>query len=317
MEITAYSKNGDIKPLTIEEIEKAIQSEEDAIWIDMTNPSSSDVEMLQSTFHLHPLAIEDIQNQEQRPKAEEFSDHLFIILNPVKLEQDELAGRELGIFVGKNYVITAHAKPEPIVGEAQQRIDPTRIPFAISSTYLLYVLLDTVVDSYLPMLEKIEDEIDALGNRMIVEPESDMQARLFELKRSLNLLWWIVMPCFDIVSTLTQHELVFVDERSKYYLRDVEDHLRRITDMIQISRDSVNGLINLYVSAVSNKLNVAVNRLTIFTIIIGLLAVISGFYGMNFEHIWPPQNAEWSVPFVLAGMIALTIVTNFILRQNK
>jgi len=316
MEITGYSQNGDIKSLTIDEIQDAIQSEQDSIWIDITAPSQADVDMLQTTFNLHPLAIEDIQNQEQRPKAEEFSDHLFIILNPVKLENGELSGRELGVFVGKNYVITAHANAEPIVDEAQRRIDPSRIPFAISSTYLLYVLFDTVVDSYLPLLEQIEDEIDALGNEMIKSPDSEMQSQLFDYKRSLNTLWWTVMPCFDIVSTLIQHDLVFVDERSKYYLRDVQDHMRRITDMIQISRDSVNGLINLYVSAVSNKLNVAVNRLTIFTIVIGVLAVITGFYGMNFDHTFPPKDAEWSVGFVLFALIFLTIVTNYILRDK-
>ena len=306
MEITHYTHTGQ-HILTDDEIPAKLQSTEGAIWIDVTNPSPEGLSFLHSLFDFHPLAVEDVFNHEQRPKAEEFSDHLFIILNPIAMQDGELNSSELNIFVGKNYLITLHHNVEPVIIQARQRIDPKRVPFEVSATYLLYMILDTVVDSYLPILETIDLEIDELGAKLVQTPDPAMQIRLFQLKRTLNTLWWIVWPQQDILSALLNHQLVFIDPKSQYYLRDITDHLLRIADLIQGSRDTVTGLISLYVSAVSNQLNVAVNRLTMFTIIIGVIAVISGLYGMNFEHTWPPFDAPWGVPVVL-GLMLLSIL---------
>lgn len=294
-----------------------LASQDGAVWVDITLPSEEGIAVLRDTFRFHELAIEDVLNQEQRPKAEEFSDYVFMILNPLFYNNGEIKSRELDVFFGQGYLVTVHVGEEPIVEQAQRRIMPGKVSFDISATYLLYVLLDTVVDEYLPLLEQIEGEIDVLGTQLLSRPNRQMQLHLFKIKRNLNTLWWIIWPQKDILSVVTHHNLEFVDKKSQYYLRDVADHLTRITDTLQASRESVTGLINLYVSAVSNQLNMAVNRLTVFAVLIGVLTVVGGFYGMNFQHTWPPFDAPWGVPFVIGVMILLSVVTYLLVRRRN
>lgn len=312
-----YESGTSLEVINTETLAKALQDDTGIFWINVVQPSSVDVGILRDVFAFHPLAIEDVHNQEQRSKVEEFADHLFMILNPVGFHDGIITPRELDLFVGKHYMVTVHQNDEPLIEEAKKRIDPQRTPFDISSTYLLYVVLDTVMDSYLPLLEQMEQNVDALGNRLLSDPVPEMQSQLLQLKQSLSLMWWVILPKKDILSTLTGHHLVFIDKKSKYYLRDIDDHLNRIMTMIQINRDNVSSLINLYVSSVSNQLNKTVSRLTIFTIIVGTLAVIGGFYGMNFEHTWPPFDAVWGIPVVMVLMISMMIVVYILIRRIR
>ncbi|MEQ9032338.1 MAG: magnesium transporter CorA family protein [Aggregatilineales bacterium] len=314
MDIIFY-KDGHVEPLTADQLPDYLGRNEGALWVDMLGPTEADIAVMRDLFCFHPLTIEDVCNKEQRPKAEEFTDYLFVILNPVNAEGYTF--RELDVFVGKNFLVTVHHLPEPEVVAARKRIEPSRVHFPISATYLMYIMMDTVIDSYLPMLEAIDHEIDSLGEAMIHKPDKAMQMRLFQLKTALNDIWWTILPQKDIMNVLTHHQLVFIDKRSQYYLRDISDHLLRVMDIVQSSRDSVNGLINLYVSAVSNQLNVAVNRLTLFTIVIGVMAVIGGFYGMNFEHTWPPFDVAWGVPFVIVLMISSTAALYYLLQRRR
>ena len=300
--------------ITAEQMTTLIQQNEGAVWIDVDVHQAEDLAFLEKEFNFHPLALEDVRHQEQRPKAEEFTDHLFIILNPIGNLKDEDLFRELDVFVGKNYLITAHHGAEPVIATAQKRLHPERNALHVSSTYLLYILMDTIVDSYIPILEEIETTIEQLGNQALTKPDKSILTHIFRLKQCLNELWWVIWPQQDIINVLTNHALVFIDGNSNYYLRDIADHLTRIMNSIQSSRDTVNGLINIYMSSVSNQLNFAVGRITYLTIIIGIFAVLSGFYGMNFTHTWPPFEAEWGVPVVMAMMIGVSALVFLLMR---
>jgi magnesium transporter len=315
MHITHFTQH-DSQAVTLDQLESILKQGDGAVWIDVDASNADDITFLQHRFNFHPLAIEDVLHQEQRPKAEEFSDHLFIILNPIGKFGDEELFRELDVFVGANYLITAHLGEERIVATAQKRLAPERLILPISSTYLLYVLMDTIVDDYLPFLEQIEDHIEKLGNEALTNPRKSILTDIFELKQALNEIWWVVWPQQDIINVLTHHGLVFIDNNSTYYLRDVADHLARIMNTIQSSRDTVNGLINIYMSSVSNQLNHAVGRITFLTIVIGILAVFSGFYGMNFERTWPPFGVDWGVPVVVLMMLGTCLVVYVFLRWH-
>jgi magnesium transporter len=316
MQITYYTHH-EIREATVDDLPALLQSDEGAIWVDMPAPTDDDLALLSQLFELHPLAIEDIRNQKQRPKAEEFADYLFIILNPITRENEWAGFQELDVLVGRNYVVSVHLEKEPVIDAARRRIDPLRVPFPISATYLLYILFDTVIDDYFPVLEAIENEIEALGNQLLDQANPDMVNRLFQLKQSLNDIWRVVWPHRDIVNVLMNHELVFIDRKSQYYLRDISDHLARLADMAQSARDTIPSLISLYMSAVSNRLNYAVNRLTVFTIAIGILAVVVGFYGMNFQHTWPPFHWEHGIPIVLLLIIVLSVSILAIFRWRR
>ncbi len=289
------------------------------IWIDLAGSSDDDVKLMRDTFHFHPLAIEDTQNRRQRPKVEEYSDHLFLILNPLDSFTDEIVFRELDVFVGRNFVVTVHADKEPIVESVMQRGE-ARVQSSqkVSVGFLVYALADAVVDLYFPLLDDIGDQMDEISERVIENPHRDDLNSVFRLKRALTEMWRVAGQQREMFNVFTREESKYISEDiMRYYMRDVYDHLLRISDTVSTFRDTMSGVIDLYMSAVSNRLNVVVQRLTVVTIGIGVLTVISGFYGMNFEHNWPPFDAAWGVPLALLLMLAGLVIVAIVLWRME
>jgi magnesium transporter len=315
MQITAYNPQGSHAVPALPDRDTLLATT-DVLWVDLTGPSEDDIQMMREVFRFHPLAIDDTRNQRQRPKVDEYDDHLFAILNPVMPEAGEgVAFRELDVFVGRNYVVSVHPGDEPIVEEARQRIGRTHI-MPISAGYILYVLVDIVVDRYFPILDEIGEAVEELEQALLERPEQEMLNRLFRLKRMLAELWRVVGQQRDMFNVLSRRDLPYIDaETLQYQLRDVYDHLLRITDMTSTYRDLLTSMVDLYMSSVSNRLNRVVNRLTVVTVMIGALAVITGFYGMNFEHTWPPFLTDWGVPFVILMMGTAILVILVIFRR--
>ena len=284
-------------------------------WVDITGPDDEEAALLRDLFHFHPLAIEDTRNQHQRPKVEEYPRHLFMILNPGELCDCEVQFRELDVFAAEHLIVTVHPKDEPAVREAEQRVSRL-FPDSANAAHVLYALLDTVVDGYFPMLDQLGDEIDELEDLVLEKPSHDTLERLFRLKRQLVLIRKVVAPQRDAMTLINRRDLPYLEtEQLSYYLRDVQDHLLRITDMADTFRDLLSSGIDLYMSATSNRLNRVVNRLTVVTIVVGVLAVITGFYGMNFEHTWPPFGAHWGVPFAIGTMAAAVAIAVGVVRR--
>ncbi len=288
------------------------------VWIDITGPSEDDVRLMHDVFHFHPLAIEDTRNIRQRPKVEEFAEYLFFILNPVALHETDTLFCELDVFVGRNYVVSVHNDHEPVIDEVKGRIERGNPSPPNSPGYIMYLLIDAVVDSYFPVLDRLEEEIDNLGDQILSDPSQMILNRLFELKRSSLDLWRVVWPQREILNNLRDHHLALINqEQLMPYFRDITDHLMWIADMVGTFRDTLTSIIDLYMSAVSNRLNRVVNRLTVFTVIIGVMTVIGGFYGMNFEHTWPPFSSVWGVPFVIFMMTSVTVALLYFFRRMK
>ncbi len=284
-------------------------------WVDITGPDDEEAALMRDLFHFHPLAIEDTRNQHQRPKVEEYPEHLFLILNPGELVDCEVRFRELDVFVARSLLVTVHPADEPAVAEAERRASRL-FPDSPTAAHVLYALLDTVVDGYFPLLDQLGDEIDQLEDLVLEKPSHETLERLFRLKRQLVVLRKVVAPQRDAMTLINRRDLPYLEtENLSYYLRDVQDHLLRITDMADTFRDLLSSGIDLYMSATSNRLNRVVNRLTVVTIIVGMLAVITGFYGMNFERTWPPFGAWWGVPFTLAVMAAAVLTVVQVLRR--
>jgi magnesium transporter len=285
------------------------------VWIDVTGPDDKEAAMMRDLLHFHPLAIEDTRNQHQRPKVEEYPKHLFLILNPGELCDCEVQFRELDVFAAEHLIVTVHPKDEPAVREAEHRVSRL-FPDSANAAHVLYALLDTVVDGYFPMLDQLGDEIDELEDLVLEKPSHDTLERLFRLKRQLVLIRKVVAPQRDAMTLINRRDLPYLEtEQLSYYLRDVQDHLMRITDMSDTFRDLLSSGIDLYMSATSNRLNRVVNRLTVVTIVVGVLAVITGFYGMNFEHTWPPFGAHWGVPFAIGTMAAAVAIAVGVVRR--
>jgi magnesium transporter len=284
-----------------------LKSDAKGIWVDMTGPTPDEVQVMHNIFKFHPLAIEDSCNQQQRPKIDEYDAHLFAILNPISNGGEAISFRELDVFVGQNYIVTVHPAEEPVILEAEKRVNRAGLFPHMSVGYLLYVMIDVVVDGYFPVLDSLSDEIDELADAVFVDPRPEALSRLFQLKRMLNEVWRIVGPQREMFNILSRRDIPYIDQNMlQHYLGDVYDHMLRISDLVMTYRDTLTGIFDLYMSAVSNRLNKIVNRLTIVTVCVGICSVIVGFYGMNFGHTWPPLAEPWGVPAVI-GLMALLI----------
>jgi magnesium transporter len=317
MQITVF-EHRTARQAEVEELASLLQSNELTVWIDITGPTEEDLDVMRNVFRFHSLAIEDTRLQRRRPvpKAEEFTDYLFVVLSVTTDKTLDPRFRELDIFLGHNFFVTSHNRYEGIIGQTRSRIDPMRLKFPVSSTYLLYILMDVMFDDYFPVLDLIEEEITRLSNTMLNNPNKQVLDRLFRLKRTLSNIWRILWPQGEIVNILNNHNLTYIDPNCHYYLRDISDHLVRVRDTVQYFSETLNGLINLYTSAVSNRVNEVVTRLTIVTVTFGALAVIVGFYGMNFEQTWPPFDTPWGVWFAL-GLMVVTFIVAFMMFRRK
>ncbi len=306
------------RSISADEVAGALQQTDTVVWVDISGPDAEAEVLMRDVFNFHPLAIEDTRNQRQRPKVEEYVGYLFTILNSASLVNGDVEFTELDVFAGANFIVTVHIDAEPCIDEVRQRMDDVCTVKPIVAGYLLYILLDVVVDSYFPLLDKIGDEIDDIGDEIFEAPRQKSVARLFRLKRTLSEMWRVVNQQRDMFSLLMRENNALVrDEAVRFYMRDVYDHLLRISDHITTFRETLTNVVDLYMSAVSNRLNQQVNRLTIITMGIGIFAVITGFYGMNFEHTWPPFSAPWGVPFVLLLILATLVVILAVVYYRK
>lgn len=308
MQIAVYSTIDCQPPQTaqLDQLPALLKGEGQVVWVDFVGREPGGDQILRDVFHFHHLAIEDTLNQRQRPKVEEYHDYVFSILNSVKRDAEgEVEFCEIDMFVGKNFLVTVHEEAnDHAVAEMRQRVDEACSVQVMSPGYLLYALVDSVVDAYFPLLDDIGDEIEEIAELVFDLPRQTMLERLFRLRRTLNEVWRVAGQQRDMFGILMRenHHLIH-QESLRFYMRDVYDHLLRISDNVNTFRDTLTNVVDLYMSSVSNRLNQQVNRLTIITMGIGLLAVITGFYGMNFERTWPPFNAPWGVPFVITLMV--------------
>lgn len=320
MRVVRFTEAG-MEPIEAPDLPALLAQPNGVLWVDLSGPTVEDVRLMRDVFHFHPLAIEDTTNQRQRPKVEEYRDHLFIILNPVDEYTGELSFRELDVFVTHSTIVTVHnGDSEAIVDQVMQRCHVrVEVGQKVSVGFLLYALADAVVDLYFPLLDTIGDEIEAMSQEIIDKPTRDILNRLFRLKRALAEMWRVAGQQRDMFTVFTRLESSYLTEEiARYYMRDIYDHLLRISDTVSTFRDTVSGVVDVYLSSVSNRLAIVVQRLTVVTIGIGMLTVISGFYGMNFTHTWPPFEEPWGVPFVLTLMlIALVVVIIVMWRLEK
>jgi magnesium transporter len=274
---------------------------------------------VRETFRFHPLAIDQVLDHKQRPKVEEYSDHLFTIMNSAQVDGSDVYFRELDIFVRENILVTVHRFPEPAIDDARKRVNETCALKGITPGYLLYSLVQVIVDSYFPVLDRIEEQLEQLEDEIIEQPTREKLLRLFRTKRTVAEIYRIAAQQRDMFSVLMREESPIINQPTlRYYLRDVYDHLLRIYDSAHTIRDNVGSAVDLFFSAQSQQLNQYINRLTLITIATGILAVITGFFGMNFENMWPlSMNDPSGVYFVVAAIILTIGILWFILERQR
>ncbi|MBU1164378.1 magnesium/cobalt transporter CorA [Patescibacteria group bacterium] len=256
-------------------------------WVNIDGLHQTDlIEKLGNYFGLHPLTLEDIVNTGQRPKMEDLDDYLFVVLKMIYFdEKHKLNIEQVSVIVGINFVISFQERVGDIFDCVRERIRNEKSRHRkMDSDYLAYSLIDAVIDGYFIVLEQLGEKIEKLEEKVIKDPTTDTVKAIHAIKRELILLRKAVWPLRDVMTSLERTDSSLINEKTFIYLRDAYDHTIQVIDTIETYRDMVSGILDVYLSSVSNKLNEVMKVLTIFAAIFIPLTFIAGIYGMNFKY---------------------------------
>ena len=277
------------------------------------------MEKIGTHFGIHPLVMEDILNTGQRPKMDDMDDYIFVVskmLNYNK-EEDEIDADQISIILGQNFVISFQEKGGDVFEPLRKRIRKNKGDIRKrGADYLAYALLDSVVDNYFTILEKIEERIEFLGEELIENPSTQTLQEIQRLKRELIFLRKSIWPLREVISGLERRESPLIKETTVIYLRDVYDHTIQVIETMETFRDLLSGILDVYLSSISNKMNEVMKVLTIIATIFIPLTFIAGVYGMNFRFM-PALEWHWGYFATLFAMAFIGIVMVFYFKKKK
>ena len=278
------------------------------------------LEKLGECFGLHPLIQEDIINTDQRPKIEDYDNYLYIVLKMLYLNKGNngVVTEQISLILGKNFVVSFQEGIEGDVFDLVReriRTDKGRIR-KMGADYLAYALLDSIVDNYFVVLEAIGERIELLEERLIASPTPETLQIIQNLKREMIFLRKAVWPLREVAGSLERGESSLINENTRISLRDVYDHTIHVIDTIETFRDMLSGILDIYLSSVSNRLNAVMKVLTIIATIFMPLTFIVGVYGMNFKYL-PELEWKWGYPLIWLVMIGIGVTMLTYFKRKK
>jgi magnesium transporter len=299
-----------------ESVPEILASGDGTLWFHLDRPTPEELKFLGTLLRIHPLTLEDIVNQNQRPKIESFEPYVYIAIHPLlRKNKTRIEPSELDLLLGRNWLVSAHSGPLPGLIENGRLNERIANAVAVGADFLLYTMVDLVVDNYFPILDEIDDAIDELEDRLLRQARPEDINRLLSLKRSLVRIRRAVGPQREVFNQLTRHDFPFVRPDHNVYFRDVYDHLIRITEELDSLRDLLSGALEIHLAAMSNQLNVTMKRLTAWGTIFVVITAVAGIYGMNFKFM---PELEWRYGyFAVMGLMALISVGLFFYFKKK
>lgn len=279
-------------------------------WINIDGIHDVDIiEKIGKHFGLHPLILEDILHTTQRPKFEDYDSHLFIVLRMLMSasEKQLVQSEQVSMVVGRNFVISFQESIGDVFEPIRDRLRNSKGRIRkMGSDYLAYALLDAVVDGYFSVLETIGDTIESMEERLAKDPTEEILRQIHSLKREMIFLRKSIWPLRELISNLQRSESDLIAQSTDVFLRDVYDHTIQVIDTVESFRDIVSGMLDLYLSSISNKMNAVMKVLTIIATIFIPLTFVAGIYGMNFEYM-PELKWRWSYALVWLVMIVIAL----------
>lgn len=263
------------------------------------------VERMGEIFSLHPLVLEDIVSAEQRPKSEDFGEYYFIVTKVYMLEGRRIVTGQVSFILGGNYVISFLEEDRDLFAPVIERLaHPKGKMRKLGADYLVYALIDTIVDHYFCVLEQFGDDIERLEEAVVSQASQDVLQEIHDLKTQMLYFRRAVWPLREMISALERGQSGLFREPTQLYIRDVYDHITQVLDTLETYRDVALGLLDMYLSGASNRMNQIIKVLTIISTIFMPLTFIVGLYGMNF-HYMPELAWTWGYPAVLLLMGAI------------
>jgi len=304
---------GDLKKLT---------ERQGVTWIQVQGLTAKAVEGIGQQFTIHPLVLEDILHTNQRPKVADYGDYLCVIVKSLTItaESDDYEAEQVSLILGPNYVISfveSLVGGKDVLASVYERVRGGRGKICrLGADYLFYALLDSIVDHYFLVLEHLGEKIELLENQIANQPRPELLQELHELKHDMLFLRKSVWPVRELVSVLERGETSHIKDSTVVYLRDIYDHVIQVIETVEIYRDMLSGMLDIYLSSISNRMSEVMKMLTIISTIFIPLTFIAGVYGMNFTHM-PELEWEYGYPMIVSIMLGISLLMVRYFRQKK
>ncbi len=300
IDCAAYVEGRRVADLGIDQIRGALTRSDQFVWLGLYEPDRAILRDIQQQFQLHDLAIEDAYDAHQRPKLELYEDSLFVVLRTAQIVRTprHIEFGETHLFIGSNYVITVrHGSLQSHVG-LRHRCESTPQQLAKGPGYVLYSLMDFVVDQYLPIVAEIEEEVQELEDALLDNPSStEATHRIYRLKRDLLSLRRAVAPLAEVANRLTRADLPHIPDEIRPYFRDIYDHVLRLNETIDMQRELLTTALEAHLSLMSVAQNEHMKRITAWAAMIAVPTMIAGIYGMNFSVM---PELQWAYGYYLS-----------------
>lgn len=312
IDITLIEYNKDIyhrkKLNNIEDCFK-LRNSDTVKWVNVEGLNDvSIIEKIGKEFKLHPLMLEDILNTSQRPKMDDYDDYIYIVLKMLYYNEknNEISSEQLSFVYVDNYVFTFQEFGGDVFDGIRERLETAKGNVRkLGADYLIYGLIDAIVDSYFIILEKIGDNTEDIEQELMEDPKKEVLQSIYKLKREMIFLNNSIWPLRELVSALARTESSVFDKNTSLYFRDVYDHIIQVIDIIESYRDMVSGMLDTYLSSISNRTNDVMKVLTIFSTMFIPLTFLVGIYGMNFENM---PELKWRYGYIVFWLLTVIII---------
>lgn len=321
LELFDYGQDELAEKTLVASEEAAVYRDTDTVtWLNVTGVHNIEIiEAVGAHFGIHPLTQEDIANTAQRPKVEDYRDNLFVVLRMFRIEEQtgDVCSEQVSLVLGEHSVITFQERPGDVFDTIRERIRSKKGRIrGMGNAYLLYALLDAVVDNYFLVLEALAERVESAEDAVLDDPAPETQHELHALRKEIIGLRKSVWPLREAVSALEKGESPLVDSSTRVFLRDLYDHVIQLLDTIETLRDILSGLFDLYLSSVSNRMNEVMKVLTMIATIFIPITFIAGIYGMNFTRM-PELDKPWGYPAALTAMGIVAAVMLVFFRKKR
>lgn len=297
------------KSISLTDIPEILKDPNGLLWVDLAHPDDAELHsVLEDIFHFHPLAIDDCHSKGfQVSKIDDFGNYIFLIVHAIQkaTEFNEDTTLELNLFLGENFLVTCyHSDQMTPVEMTWKLLDRDERLVRNGSDFLCHAVLNHLVDEYMPLIDRMDTEIEDLEDLVMAKPTPDVLAHVLEQKHNVMFLRRIISPQREVVNRLSRDDFPMIDRQSRIYYRDIYDHLVRLQELAESLRDIVSGVLDIYLNSTSLRLNEIMKALTIVSTIFLPMSFLAGVYGMNFQYM---PELTWKYGYLLVWVIFVVV----------
>jgi len=313
----AYRNGEKLADIDVRDIHEYLGKPDCFVWVALRDPQLAELQQMQEEFDLHPLAVEDASVGHQRPKIEEYGDSLFAVVHMIEEDGADLRVGELDIFAGRNYILSVRSQAQKGFQEVRARSEHEPELLSQGSGYVLYALIDAVVDRYFPTLEKLESELELLEERIFADtsPRANIEA-LYALKQKLMIVKHAVSPLLEGIANLSGARVPIMCAGMREYFRDIYDHLQRLNQNVESARETLSSATAVNLSMITLQESETMKRLAAYAALVAVPTLIAGIYGMNFKFM-PELHWRFGYALAIGLMVGIDGYLFYKLRKDK